>query len=164
MQGIENIQSPYKDWPQQVQIYDNLIDDVPLPMSTVGNLLVTATEMCSRSVSGPSLNTEMRATIVKSIYNAGLLVDAVMRQSSNRLGDFSSKSIRLAVLELGLEEIASDLGVFPGGILVGDIRLQKDIPYDVLLYVYTFTRELCERNYATYCPWLSRVALPPRCW
>ncbi len=164
VRGIENIQSPYKDWPQQVQIYDNLIDDVPLPMSTVGNLLVTATEMCSRSVSGPSLNTEMRATIVKSIYNAGLLVDAVMRQSSNRLGDFSSKSIRLAVLELGLEEIASDLGVFPGGILVGDIRLQKDIPYDVLLYVYTFTRELCERNYATYCPWLSRVALPLRCW
>ena len=87
-----------------------------------------------------------------------------MRQSSNRLGDFSSKSIRLAVLELGLEEIASDLGVFPGGILVDDIRLQKDIPYDVLLYVYTFTRELCERNYATYCPWLSRVALPLRCW
>ena len=73
VRGIENIQSPYKDWPQQVQIYDNLIDDVPLPMSTVGNLLVTATEMCSRSVSGPSLNTEMRATIVKSIYNAGLL-------------------------------------------------------------------------------------------
>lgn len=164
VRGIEHIRAPYKDWPQQMQIYDNLIDDVPLAMSTVGNLLLTATELCNCSTGASSLNAEMRATIIKSIYNAGLIVDTVMRQSSNHLGDFSPKSIRLAVLELGLEEIASDFGVFPGDILDGDARPQKDIPYDVLLYVYTFTQELCKRNYAAFCPWISRVSLPTQCW